>query len=304
MDIIQLYIDYSIDHSTEHKNVRNGWVGTNCPFCGSTGKYHFGYSIDEDYFSCWQCGGHSVKSSIARLLGVNVSRAEEIIEKYGGAVKHYKKARVRIGKNKFKLPSGSLKLEKQHKLYLKRRGFDWEELARTWGIMGTGPSSKLISHDKEQIINYSNRILAPIIWDGRIVSFQARDISNKHMAKYMACPPEREIISHKHILYGLQDHWGDRGICVEGIFDAWRFGPRAFATFGVKFTQEQLIHMERHFKEIVIAYDPEKQAQKQAKLLMKELGNIGVNAWTVQLPCDPGDMSPMDAEMLVETILI
>jgi hypothetical protein len=306
MNIIQFYIDHSIDHSLEHKNVRDGWVGIDCPFCGTAetrGKYHLGYNMDEKYFSCWVCGGHSIPNTISRLIKVSTRKAEEIIEKYGGVMAPRQTPRVRIGTRRFKFPSGSLKLDWQHKQYLKRRGFDWESLAATWGVMGTGPSSRLITHDEEKILNYSNRILAPIIWDNEIVTYQARDITDRHMAKYMACPPERERISHKHILYGLQHEWESRGICVEGIFDAWRFGPKAFATFGVKYTREQVTEIKRHFKEVAIAFDPEEAAQEQARKLMKELNFKGVRAWIVGLPSDPGSMDQEEADELVNSIL-
>jgi len=298
MDITKLFKDHRIPFSTEHKNIRDGWIGLeDCPFCGSRGKYHLGYNTYENYFSCWQCGGHSSIHSISKILGVNWKRAEEIVGKYGGTVKSYKEHRVRVGTKKFKLPSGDLSLQKQHKLYLKKRSFDWEYLEDVWRIKGTEPMSELDG------LYYSFRILAPIYWDGQLVTFQARDITDKHMAKYMACPPEYEIISHKHILYGIQEHWQERGICVEGIFDAWRLGTGAFATFGVKYTREQIRAIVTHFKEVVVAFDPEPVAQMQAQKLVDELEYKGVKAWKIDLPCDPGALTQDDADYIVKQIL-
>jgi hypothetical protein len=297
MDILKLYRDFHIDHSTEHKNVRDGWVGTDCPFCGSTGKYHFGYCMDENYFSCWQCGGHGPTQSVARLLGVSTNAAVEIMEQYNWRDKTKTSARVKVGTNKFGYPKGDIGLGRPHKAYLKERKFNWEYLQSVWGVTGTGPVAKLDD------LNYANRILAPIFWDGRIVSFQTRDITGRHSAKYMACPPEREVISHKHVLYGRQGNWEERGICVEGIFDAWRMGTKAFATFGVKFTRHQIRAMAKHFKEIAILYDPEEQAQEQARKLVQELSYKGVKAWTVDLRCDPADLTQDEANELISEIL-
>lgn len=297
MDILGLYRDYGIDHSTSHKNVRSGWVGTDCPFCGSEGKYHLGYELQEEYFSCWNCGGHSIPNAISKILNVSTSKAEEIIEQYGGKSRQHEEAKVKIGKRRFKLPMVST-FNSLSWTYLKDRGFDDpDKIIEEWHLHYTGPYSTLDG------INYSFRVLAPIYWNGRMVSFQARSISPSHPMKYMACPPERERISHKHILYGQQDKWGRRGICVEGIVDAWRFGVNSFATFGVKFTRQQLIQMAEHFDEIAVAYDPEPAAQSQAKRLIYELNFKGVTAWIVDLPSDPGDMKQSEADELVKSIL-
>ena len=83
-------------------------------------------------------------------------------------------------------------------------------------------------------INYSHRIIIPYIWNSEIVSFDARDATNKQLNKYQACPLEREIVEHKRILYGTQEMWTDTGICVEGTTDVWRLGTDSFATSGIK----------------------------------------------------------------------
>lgn len=303
MQIEKLLQAHNIPYVTEHKNVRTGWIGMDCPFCGGDNS-HLGYSLEEDYFSCWACGGHGITHSISKLLTISYSKAEDLVEKYGGIItKKRVEARVRIGLNKLKLPTGELKIFSNHRAYLERRKFDVDKLIDLWGIMGTSPSSRLSDPDGEKVLNYSNRILAPIYWNNRMVSFQARDITNKHKAKYMACPPDREIVSHKHVLYGRQQDWGRRGICVEGITDVWRLGPDAFCTFGVKFTTEQMLAMVKHFDEIVVLFDPEEQAQIQADKLIKRLEFKGVRAWKRQLESDPGAMSQDDADYLVKNLM-
>ena len=304
MQIEKLFTDYGIPYVTEHKNVRSGWIGLECPFCSGEKNYHLGYSISENYFSCWRCGGHNTANTISKLLGVNYHKAEEIVEQYGGSEKVKGVPRVRMGTSRFKLPSGDHSLQAQHKLYLQRRKFDWEYLEEVWGIMGTGPMAKLDNGEKtDTILNYARRILAPISWDGNLVSFQARDITNKHMAKYMACPPARERISHKHILYGVQEHWQDRCIVVEGITDAWRLGTDAVATFGIKFTREQIKAIATHFKEAVVLFDPEGFAQAQARKLVDELMFKGIKAKTVLLTSDPGELKQEKADELVDNLM-
>jgi len=300
MKIVKLYADYHIDHVTEgHKHVRDGWVNVACPFCtGENPGYHLGYSLDDDYFNCWRCGGHSIPKVIAKLLSVNTHRAKEIIKQYGGISKVNKVVpRVRVGTNAFMFPHGTMELQRNHKLYLKSRNFDWEYLEKEWKLQGTGPVAKLDD------INYNNRILAPITWEGRVVSFQTRDITNRHPIKYLACPQARERVQHQHILYGNALKWGRRGICVEGITDVWRLGPLSFAVFGISYTHHQVLEIASLFEEVVIVFDPEKQAQQQAKKLQMDLEGKRVKTWIEGIDSDPGDMSQDDANHLVKYLL-
>ena len=300
MKIEKLLTDYGIDFATTHKNIRDGWIGLpDCPFCGSSDKYHLGYSLDENYFSCWQCGGHGVEYTLQKILHISRDKAVELIRKYGGKTKEKRKpAKIKAGSQRFKLPPGQLNITPRHEAYLRGRGFDdVDALVNQWGLMGTAPIAKIDQ------LNYGNRILAPIFWGTQIVSFQARDITGQAFAKYMACPPEREIISHKHVLYGIPGYWGKKGICVEGIVDVWRFGVDSFATLGIKYTRQQLKTIKDHFEEITVIYDPEKQAQIQARKLVNELKFNGVKAKTLNIHSDPGDLSQEEADIIVEELL-
>ena len=297
MNVEKLLTDYHIPYATEHKNVRSGWIGVHCPFCVGSLDYHLGYNLDEDYWNCWRCGGHKTKKVIARLLSVNFTRAEEIIKQYSGKTKAKTKSKIKTNTLPFFLPKSDMTLTKAHKRYLNNRGFDCEKLQKEWHIMGTGPVAKLDN------LNYANRILAPVFWEGRMVSYQARDITDKHMAKYMACPPEREIISHKDILYGHQSGFEKRGLCVEGITDVWRLGRAAFATFGIKYTWNQAKLISTLFDEVIILYDPERQAQLQAKKLAAQLMLTKTKVHIEKIPVDPGSLSQNDADYLVKTLL-
>ena len=298
MNIEKLLQDHSIPYMTQHKNVRDGWIGMDCPFCGTTEKYHMGYNLDEDYFSCWQCGGHSHKGVIARLLGVTYSKAEDILSKYGGKPRIGEEHRIKVSTKQFALPT-TVPFNKQALHYLEKRGFsDPEQLIATWDLKYTGPSSKLDG------LNYGNRILAPIYWNQRLVSFQARDITNRHPAKYMACPPERERISHKHILYGPLDVNSRKAICVEGIVDTWKLGVNTFCTFGVKYTSEQLRLMVRLFDELIVLFDPEEIAQKRARNLVQRFQNYkGKKARVEVLSTDPGDLDEKEAIYIAKNLM-
>jgi len=299
MRVIELYQDYRIDFAGEDsKHYREGWVNIPCPFCVGNPGDHLGYNTDENYYHCWRCGGKHPEQVISKILSVSFDKAKEIVKDYGGTSKRKKEApRVKVNLKPFIFPGGNTELTKVHIKYLLSRKFDPDTLVKEWGLLGMGPMAILDG------INYSRRILAPIKWNDAIISFQTRDITGRHSKKYLACPQARENIEHQTILYGNQRKWGTRGICVEGITDVWRLGPKSFGTFGIDYTPAQVREMKKHFEEVVVLFDPEPQAQKQALKLVKELEFRGVKARREILNVDPGDLSQEKADDLVEYLL-
>jgi hypothetical protein len=304
MDIVQLYEDYNIDYATEgHKHCRPGWVNTECPFCTGNPGLHLGYNLASNGFTCWRCGWHPIKETIAVLLHVTQQEAGKLIQQYGGksVVKH--EAIVRIGMKPHILPTNTTSLLTPHKRYLEKRDFDPDKLQKIWGLKGTGPISKLDN------IDYKHRIIIPYMWNGQRVSFDSRDITDKAQNKYMACSEEREIISHKDILYGRQDAWTDVGIGVEGPTDVWRLGTHAVATSGIKFKSTQVRMIARAFKRFSVLFDgpsntsQEAEALKKADELVAELRFRGVDAVRIDIEGDPGCMKQSEADYLVKQLI-
>lgn len=299
MKIIELYQDYAVPFVEEgHKHCRPGWVQVACPFCTGNPGYHLGYNLDEDYFHCWRCGGKFPDQVVSKLLNVSQHDAKSVIRNYGGvAFQRKKEKQVKVNLHPFKYPSNVSPLLSGHRKYLERRHFDPDKLASEWQVESTGPISML---DK---VDYGKRIIFPIMWDGKVVSFQTRATSDKIEPKYMACPQAREIIEHQTILYGNPTGWQRRrGVCVEGVTDVWRLGKESFGVFGIDFTPQQVRAMTRRFDIIAVAFDPDPQAILQANKLVAELRFRGVEAFRVDIPTDPGDMSQDDADYLMRNI--
>lgn len=305
MDIQQLYQDYSIDYKTEgHKHCRPGWVNTECPWCVGNAGYHLGYNLQSDIYVCWRCGFHPIAPTVSKLLRISDAEAYSIVKKYGIPIpRRAKEAEVKIRAKAHRFPSGTSPLEDNHKRYLLKRGFDPEYLEKEWRLLGTGPISYLDQGDFQ--IDYKFRILIPFFWDGIQVSFDSRDITGKHISKYIACPGDRELIPHKSILYGKQESWNpDIGICLEGPTDVWRFGPLSFATSGIKYTPAQVRLIAKIFKRVAVCFDGgESQALLQANLLIGELRFRGVDAFRVDIKEDPGAMSQKEANYLVKQLI-
>ena len=311
IDILKLYQHFNIDHrATGHKHCRSGWVQIECPECNGNRGYHLGYCIDPrskfaGSFVCWRCGGHSVNKVLKSILPkLSFQEAKEIARSYrisGGAGPSIHQ-QVKLVRNPFKYPSGTEELTTRHIHYLIKRKFDPDYIKQEWGVLGTGPFSSLtVGRGKERkSIDFRHRLIIPIEYQEKIVSFQGRDITNHHKLKYLACPEEREIINLKKILYGKTD--GEQCVLVEGVTDVWRLGFGAVSCFGIKYTIEQ-IRLLSKFKRIFILFDPEEQATKQARKIQSALNFRGTEAIILGgYSTDPGDMKQSDADYLMEEL--
>ena len=299
MRIIELLSNLNIPFQTEgHKHCRPGWINMPCCWCTGNPGLHLGWNIEKEYFYCWRCGYHPTIKTLSKLSGLSYSQIRELMKQFGGSPRISTVNLSRTPRAKgFKYPSGIGPLQEQHKKYLIKRNFDPEYLEKEWGLLGTGPISMLDKRD------YKHRIIAPIFWDGKIITFQGRNISEKTETKYKACPKDRELIHHKHILYGKQEVWQDIGICVEGITDVWRLGVYSFAVFGINYKIEQVKEMAKRFKKIAVVFDDDPQAILQANKLIADLKIFRVSTWRVDIQGDPGSMKQDDANYLIKEII-
>lgn len=299
MDVLRIYEDFNVEHATEgHKHARSGWVNVECPFCTdaySNPGLHLGWNIVEEYFKCWRCGWKPPVLGLAKVLDMSVHKVLSILPAYGIVTSVVKKKWSR--KKDFMLPNTARPLNAQHKQYLKGRGYNVKEIVKLWDLKGTGPVAKLDDLD------YRFRVIIPFKWNGEVVSFDSRDITNKQQNKYQACPKNREAIEHKKILYGNQEEWGQTGIGVEGPTDVWKLGPLSCATSGIEYTPAQVRIIANTFKRFAVVFDDELQAQRQAKKLVDELRFRGVDAWNVKIKGDPGALSNKRAKELVKSII-
>jgi len=292
----KFFIDNNINFSNHGKNISAGWQGINCPFCPNDNSWHLGIPPDGTTCFCWKCGKHSLPDLIVKLLRINLHEAYSVIRQYGGQ-SHTKRKEivVKIGTKKFKYPSDIGPMQKQHKQYLEGRGFNAEYLQHTWGLLACGVCSLLDG------ISYKHRILAPIFWEGKAVSFQCRDWTGKSELRYITAPRSREIYHHKHILYGKQECWGDSIIVTEGITDVWRFGPKnSVCTFGIEYRPEQVRCLKKFFKRVFIAFDDESQAQAKAQKLRSEMLFRGIESEIIPIVGDPGALDQNEANIIVK----
>lgn len=287
-DVIRFLQDHRIDYSPGSGRYTN----TRCVFCTDSGM-HMGWSNEGRVF-CWKCGGHTLLSAVRRVLSLGRVAAEEVIVSYDSIHLHRnilnRKEEVRA--STITLPGEPM--NKYHRKYLSRRGFNPEYLEQKYRLLGTGPGAVWNKMD------YALRVIIPIIAVGRIVSFQGRDITGRSDMRYKGCPKEQSVIYYKDLLYGEDDCRGESVGVVEGVVDQWRMGDGFVCTFGTSLTELQVKRLSR-FRRIVFVFDPEPEAQARARSVASKLSAIGRVVEVVETDLagrDPGDLSEKEAGKL------
>jgi hypothetical protein len=157
-----------------------------------------------------------------------------------------------------KIPDGVGDLKKAHIEYLKRRGFDPDEIVETWGVQGIGVASEL-----------SWRLWIPVYSKHELISWTTRAVSDNVKLRYITARPNQEAASLKSVLYG-DDLTSGPIVVVEGPTDAWRIGRGGVAILGLKYTHEQVMAIAAHPVRTV-CFDQEPAAQAVARKLAEEL---------------------------------
>lgn len=255
-DALQFCKDYNIPYSLGGKNVSDGRVGINDPYATDF-TFHGAFNPVNGTFSSWKTGSHRLEDVISTLLGVSWGKASQIIREYSGV------SRLEIQLNeklKFDIPSG--KCKKKHREFIRSRRYSAKYLIEKYDIRAAG-----------------NKLIFPVYFNGKIVSYQERDITGKF---YKACPTDVALINYKDILFNIDNAAEDTVVVVEGLFDAFRLGDGAVATFGTSYTQKQEALLAKRFKTVIILFDSERKAQRKARTLANELSMMGVNVLVEQ----------------------
>lgn len=262
----------------EHPLARPNWIAIrNCPFCGND-RYYLGFNTRKRFFNCWSCRGHRTVVTLVRL-GVPYAIAKDFARDAGPL------PGGEIERTKLVEPAGRGPLLRIHRKYLEGRGFNPDELVRTWELEGIGRAVAL-----------SWRIYIPITFKERRVSWTTRTVGDVP-ARYISASPTQEAMNHKHTLYGL-DFVRHSTIVVEGPADAWRVGPGAVATLGTGYSDAQVLLLSK-VPYRYICFDRSPSAQRRANDLAAELAPFPGETHVVELDADdPGSASPKEIKML------
>jgi DNA primase len=281
---------------SSHKHHRHGWINTQCPFCSGSAGAHLGWSINQQYFICWRCGWKPTDKVLQTLL--SPSAAKDVLA-------NYKVTRVRV-KTKDKVATATkcvlpknTRLNTRTRAYLRSRNFDPKALELLWELRSV--------NNKIANVLMWNRIIAPIYYQGRLVSYQTRDITGKAKLRYITASKDQEVVHHKHICYGMDQVPTDTVVVVEGITDVWRLGFGAVCTFGIKYTNYQVLQLSKFTNRYILFDTQDKQARRQGRKLADQLSAFDGDTYYVELPnkyrgCDPADLPQTEADAIMRDL--
>jgi DNA primase len=266
LEVLQKYgVEYREGGS--HHHVTHGFVGLDCPYC-SPGhhKFRMGYNLRYGYCTCWVCGGHGTAKVLMELTGLRYKEVKELVEDL---------ERVKIRDEPAKrgvltLPEGVGDLLPQHLKYLRKRGFDPDEIRKLWKIQGIGRSGDL-----------AWRIFIPVHFRGEVVSWTTRSIADDVKMRYKSAPASCEKYPLKSLLYG-EDYARNAVIVCEGPLDVWAIGPGAVCTCGIVWSKEQLAKVGKYPLRVILG-DSEPRAQRRAVKMARELMVLSGKTVVVEL---------------------
>lgn len=272
IDVKELLDTLKIEYTESGKNVSNGWIGVQCPFCWDESN-HLGINIENKTCSCFNCGHTgTIIGYLAEVL-YSYQTAKKVIEK---AIPRELKSFIQEKINttvKVELPLHCTKrILKQHGEYLKSRGFNPFKLYKKYGLLSVGENSEF---------KWQNRIIIPIYRYGKLVTFTSIDTCKDSEIRYLHEKKEQSIIHCRQLLYGEERTKG-KAILVEGIFDLWRIGDGTINTFGTQVTKEQKLLLSK-YDEVIIASDGDEAGLKMAEIVGNDLAAF-TNVRVVDLP--------------------
>jgi len=288
-----------IPYSDEGKNVAPGWIGVKCPFCPSYDPdpgTHLGINKNSNNISCWRCPTKgTVLKFIMKTERTDINNAVGIIDNFSNTLLKrqntpYKPSHQHI--HDLTLPITFTKnIGSMQESYIRGRGFNPDYLYEKHNLYSSGP-----------VGDYRYRIIAPIFFARRMVSFTTRDVTDQAEQPHLSLMPEESIIPPKHTLYNL-DSVSDTAIIVEGLFDTWNMGDGTCATLGLRYTAEQ-VHMlvMKRLKRAFIMFDA--KGEEMAKALAYDLTPFVPHVETITLPeGDPGELSQVDVNFFRKELL-
>jgi DNA primase len=284
-----------ITYSQRGKNVSEGWIGTRCLWCDDKTN-HLGINLLSKTINCFRCPAKgTIIKYIMKMENCNVQRAFSIVTENT----HRNIAEIDRSLNVQALPrsNASLKLSQyakkelppMHRNWLIDRNFDPDFIFKKYDLWSCG-----------HLGEYKFRLIVPVSLNRQIVTFVARDVSNKASPPYKNYPEKDSILTTKETLYNFDSVKGT-AIVVEGVTDVWRIGDGAVATLGDKWTKQQAA-MLRDLSRVFILFDAEEDAQKNAEALAIDLAPF-TEVHTLELESgDPAELSKEDAKELRKQI--
>jgi len=271
-----------------------------CPICGNDTNFHMGVFLSSLRYHCWKCKSKGSLQHLLTILGLTGLAAERALS--GMPIRDKSvclEDQVRRAINNLAPtplgPVPRVELPASMAVWIST-GEDSPALGRFLTKRNIQPE-QLVDYDCRWGGNtgdWAHRLIIPVYDDfGQVAAFQARDVTGKAKAKYLSEGRMSELL-----------YWTDqemtkgkphRVYIVEGIFDAWRMGWNAAATFthGISRSQRRQLLEHDRIDEVVFAWDADSYAMNVAAA--RSLAPLVRRAGAVRLP-DGEDPDSLGAE--------
>ena len=288
MNYLALFQEYNIP--ADLSRMRSHWINVPCPYCGGT-SFHLGFHITDDFCTCFKCGGHNLRMTLAKVLNVPSDTLTQILEPYQTRSRILARLNDEKPLNKEKIELPGYPLSKAEKDYLFARHFNPNELIAQYGIQGGG-----------WVGDWKNRIIIPVFLGSKLITWIGRTILSDREPRYKNLENKESVINPKNIFMNLDNCPNDYVALLEGPFDVLRFGNNGICGFGITLTRTQIMFLSDRFKKIYIIFDNQRIAQKKAKEYGTLLSGHGLEIFTVDISDygvkDVGELSPYKTKML------
>ena len=280
-------------HESGEENVGDGWIGIDCPFCG-IGLGHLGIHCEEgNYFKCWNCPEKGdIITLIQALEEIGFQSAKVVLERYQELFPAVREERPGKAYTDI-LPEGFERIVEGDepplvRQWFRQRGFDLG-ICREYQL-GWVPCGE-----------YQLRLIVLMRLDGKVVSFQAVDMTGRARVRYLDCPRDRAVIPNDRLLYGL-DGVGSQVILVEGVTDKWRVGKDAAAMLTKNWTDAQihLLYEKAKHKRVKVLLDMD--AVREGRKLASKLSELFDDVVFVGLDeaKDPDQLTAEEVKRIIE----
>lgn len=264
--------------SPQDPHFRIGWTNTRCPMCHGS-SFHLGIRNDFSRANCYKCG----RKDPIQVLRVLTSLPYEELKAFR---LYAPREEIKKTLGIYTPPPGLMPLSAKDRAYLIGRGLDADRLEADYGLQSVGPFS-----------GYPRGIFIPITYKSRPVSWQIRYREPAGNQRYETAKDAQKSMSEKDMLFGAE-HCSHTIIVCEGFFDKANIGFGAVCTFGLAYTQAQVLLMAR-FARRIICFDNSTSAQQAASRLAGDLAVFPGETLQVCLDADdPGSASRSEVEKL------
>lgn len=305
--VINIYNNLGIRCWDKGNNVTIGWVNVQCPFCADASN-HCGVNPTTQIFSCWICGMKgSFVDLLVKLTDLPFSECKNIIE--DSTVSFKKRAIDQIKEDLYGIEEEESQTSENIVTVLPRTFELITENTRSSLLRDYIKKRNLSIHTLIEYGcgicragDYMHRMIIPVYYQGKLVSYQGADMTGFSDLKYQSAPLSMGRIND--YLYGL-DEINRRMIVVEGILDKWRTGKEAVAAFTSTVTEAQIkLILSMELEELYFCFDPEVLAYYKAKKQAEKFRPFISTVEVVKLPFgyDPDKLGKQKVyECILET---